>query len=402
MSQELIGVFAIVLAVGVGTAKAQVGADDIQPESIGASYSAMLRFAETPAGQRGPVATTPSRVELTVEPPTENLLLPQVSQDRLFGTLRLGRTGKVYLLLDRSDAGQPWFDRLIIDANTNRDFRDDAVLTGRSLHSDLRKMGYTEFTAVTLNLYYGHETNENFAFTFYSWYPRSGSLKEMFYTSASWREGDIEIDGQAMRIGVFDNDSDGMFTIKHAIWSLVPADKPGLLFAADTTRPAAIPIRVNGVPYRVAKVMPEGRHVELTAETESRTREAELSYDPISSEPLRPLADQRIQWGSDLDLAVSAARTEGKKVFLLLAVDWSKECSNLMDRTFADQEVVTLLSDHFICVKVNPDHQPEFLTRYDLRATPTCLVLNRDGQAVERVVGYRQSRTMATLLRRYR
>ena len=392
----------LVVVALTGVASAQLANDDIQPESIGASFSAKLEYQTPPPAERGPVSLRPSQMELVTEPPTEFAGLPQLSGDHRFGYVRLGRTGRVYAILDKSDPSSRWYDLLYLDVNTNRDFRDDKPFAGRSLRSDVRDMDYTEFSNVTMSLYYGKNTNESFTFTFYIWYPRDGVPTEVLYTASSWREGTVEIDGQTMRVGVFDNDNDGMFTIKHILWSLVPEEDKDQLFTAERTLPAAIPVRVAGVPYRITQIMPEGRHVELSAESESRAREAELSYLPIHSEPIRPKAEDGINWASDIDQALRVARGERKKVLVLLAVDWSRECHNMLERTFSDKEVVQLLRDHYVCVQVNPDREPDHAERFEIAAAPTTLILNRSGDAVERVVGYRQARTMASFLRRQR
>lgn len=375
----------------------------IAPESIGESLAGKLDFARPDPGRRGPYSLRPESIELTREAPTEFRRVPAWVSNPLFGTLRLGRSGRVYFALDRSDESSEFYDRLYIDANTNRDLTDDAVIVGASVHSEERGRRYTEFSAIEFDLYYGQNTNEPFGFTMYIWYPRAGDPARILLTSASWRQGVIEVEGQRVLVGVFDENSDGMYQEKTCRWSLVPEAAAEELFRPDRTVPAVVPIRVNGKPYRIASIMPEGRRFELVTETESATRRAELSYDPLQSEPIRPQAEDDIPWVGDLDLAMSVARGDGKNVLVLFTVDWARAAQNLAERTLRDKEVVEVMSRDFLCVRLNPDLDVDVAAQYGVVAAPTTLVIDpSDGSVVQRFTGYRAARTYAAALREVR
>lgn len=370
----------------------------IAPQSLGESIAGTLAFKVAEPGSRGPVSRRPSIIELSTTAPVEFKALPTFVGTPLFATLRLGRSGRVYLALDRASEDSNYFDRMYIDSNTNRDLTDDGLVVGVSADVSNRGRRYTEFTNVQFDLYYGQDTNEPFALTLYIWYPVEGDPTQLFVVSSSWREGVIDLKGERAIVGVFDENNDGLFQQKSCRWSLVREDERDRLFSPEVTVPLGVPIRVSGKPYRIADIMPEGRRFELITETESKTRQAELSWDPLQSEPIRPLATEEIQWISDFDLARSRAATESKPVMVLFSVDWSESSKNLDERTLVDAGVVEVLERDFVCVRMNPDLHPELARRYEIEAAPTTLVLDEEGQVRVRITGYRAPRTYAALL----
>ncbi len=368
--------------------------------SLGARVSGTLSYRDAGAGARGPVSVTPVVVPLTRSPLAEYAALPPLkSQEPLFTLLRFARQGKTHFLLDQSRPDLGLYDLLYIDRNRNLDFTDDGpALAGKNAHVETRDLDYTEFTNVALDLYFGKDVSERHQFTLYAWYPRGAPLEHLLMISSSWREGEIEIEGVAMRLALFDDDCDGIYAVEGCSWAMVKADEdPAALLSPEARVPASVPLRVNGVPYRVASVMQEGRLFELESETEAKTRAAERDLDPTRNEPLRPKSATQVAWSTDLEAALEQARAGGRPVFLLFTVDWSRGARLFESRSLGDREVVELLA-HYTCVKVNPDLAPALSSRFAVQAYPTSFILDAQGRVLETLVGYREARTLAERL----
>ncbi|MBI4881267.1 MAG: thioredoxin family protein [Planctomycetes bacterium] len=369
--------------------------------SIGVRLSGTLGYRDAGAGARGPVSPAPLVVPLLRAPLAEYLSLPPLqSQEPLFSLLRLARQGKTHFVLDQSRPDLGLYDVLYIDRNRNLDFTDDGpALQGKNVHVESRDLDYTEFTNVALDLYYGKDVSERYQFTLYAWYPRGAALEQLLMISSSWREGEIEIEGAPMRLAVFDDDCDGNYGVEGCSWALAKADAdPAALLLEGARVPASVPLRVNGVPYRLAAVMQEGRLFELESETEAKARSAERDLDPTLNEPPRPRSAAQVAWGADLDSALEQARAGGKPVFLLFTVDWARGARLFESRTLGDREVVELLA-HYACVQVNPDRAPDLKSRYAVQACPTSLILDAQGRVLETLVGYREARILAERLK---
>jgi len=82
-------------------------------------------------------------------------------------------------------------------------------------------------------------------------------------------------------------------------------------------------------------------------------------------------------WGS---AAFARARRERKPVLLSIATTWCGSCLE-MDRTsYADPDVVALINDRFVPVRVDADDRPDISERYSLGGWPTTAFLTPAGE----------------------
>jgi uncharacterized protein YyaL (SSP411 family) len=74
------------------------------------------------------------------------------------------------------------------------------------------------------------------------------------------------------------------------------------------------------------------------------------------------------------------ARAERKPVLLAISASWCASCGE-MDRTsYADPEIVTLINERFVPVRVDADERPDISERYNLGGWPTTAFLTPEGQ----------------------
>lgn len=79
---------------------------------------------------------------------------------------------------------------------------------------------------------------------------------------------------------------------------------------------------------------------------------------------LRHAADQKIEWYPWSEEAFERARGEDRPVFLSSGAVWCHWCHVMAKECFFDDEVVRLLNDHFICIKLDRDERPDIDRRY--------------------------------------
>ena len=90
----------------------------------------------------------------------------------------------------------------------------------------------------------------------------------------------------------------------------------------------------------------------------------------------------KISWWEWDEPAFQAARSEGKPVLLALTATWCHWC-HVMDRTtYSDAQVIELVNDSFIPVKVDVDQRPELSARYNQGGFPSVAFLDSDGQLI--------------------
>ena len=86
-----------------------------------------------------------------------------------------------------------------------------------------------------------------------------------------------------------------------------------------------------------------------------------------------------IQWNEWGDEAFERAEREGKPILLAIGAVWCHWC-HVMDRTtYAEPEVVALVNERFVPVRVDNDRRPDINRRYNMGGWPTTAFLNAKG-----------------------
>ncbi|MDY6824643.1 MAG: thioredoxin family protein [Thermodesulfobacteriota bacterium] len=96
---------------------------------------------------------------------------------------------------------------------------------------------------------------------------------------------------------------------------------------------------------------------------------------------------QGIQWRS-YEQGVHLADKQGKKIFLHFYADWCHYCKMMVEKTFADQDVVSLLNDKFVSIRVNSSKKQQLANEYSVRGVPMSWFLESDGDQIGSRPGY--------------
>jgi uncharacterized protein YyaL (SSP411 family) len=79
---------------------------------------------------------------------------------------------------------------------------------------------------------------------------------------------------------------------------------------------------------------------------------------------LRKAAEQKIDWYPWSDEAFEAAKLEDKPIFLSSGAQWCHWCHVMAKECFHNEEIVQLLNEHFINIKLDRDERPDIDRRY--------------------------------------
>ena len=84
------------------------------------------------------------------------------------------------------------------------------------------------------------------------------------------------------------------------------------------------------------------------------------------------------------------AKAEKKLVFVDVYTDWCGPCKLLDKTTWKDEKVKAVLSDRMISIKINAEKGEgiPFARKYRVRGYPSLLVLNGNGELLDRHTGY--------------
>jgi thioredoxin 1 len=88
-----------------------------------------------------------------------------------------------------------------------------------------------------------------------------------------------------------------------------------------------------------------------------------------------------VQWRDNLEAARSESNATGKPLLLYFTADWCGPCQQMRRTTWADARVKSAL-DAYVPVKIDVDRLPDVARRYDVKAIPRLVLLDRAGNAV--------------------
>jgi thiol:disulfide interchange protein len=129
--------------------------------------------------------------------------------------------------------------------------------------------------------------------------------------------------------------------------------------------------------------------------------EDRLADDMVAEERSRPRAATTYTWLDDIDGAMAAAKASGKQVFLYFETDWCGPCKTMDRWIWTDAEVVAVLEEGFVGVKLDGDIAKEQVRRYEVAGYPNILVVDAtSGSSLRSVKGYQSSRQLLEFLRR--
>ena len=100
-------------------------------------------------------------------------------------------------------------------------------------------------------------------------------------------------------------------------------------------------------------------------------------------------------WIEDLDEGIKMAEETGKPLFVDIGAEWCIACHELEEFTFSDPEVIKILNEKFIPVKLDGTEESDPVYKkikahfkekgYPIMGLPAVFIHNTDGEIVETV-----------------
>lgn len=89
-----------------------------------------------------------------------------------------------------------------------------------------------------------------------------------------------------------------------------------------------------------------------------------------------------MQWHDWNDAAFERARERDCPVVLFLRASWCRWCREMEAGALADERVLAILTDRFVCIHVDKDRRPDIDARYRKGGWPTLSFLDADGELI--------------------
>ncbi len=104
-----------------------------------------------------------------------------------------------------------------------------------------------------------------------------------------------------------------------------------------------------------------------------------------------------IEWVADVALAHTRSVKEGKPLYLFFCSPGCYFCQKMESDSFTRQKVIDLFQKGILAVRVSPQ-EPSWYKTYNVKFTPTCILLNPEGNEEERSTGFLEANGMMAFL----
>jgi uncharacterized protein YyaL (SSP411 family) len=105
----------------------------------------------------------------------------------------------------------------------------------------------------------------------------------------------------------------------------------------------------------------------------------EVSMSTFHFSP-RPNRAHEINWHEWNDAAFAEAQTQDKPILLDIGAVWCHWCHVMDETSYSDSEIIRLINERFISIRVENDQRPDVNRRYNLGGWPTTAFLTPDGE----------------------
>ena len=111
-----------------------------------------------------------------------------------------------------------------------------------------------------------------------------------------------------------------------------------------------------------------------------------------------PAAVQAIDWGTNRNKAMDAARRDGKPLLMYFSARWCRPCREMEASLWSRPDVIAMASK-FVCLHVDIDRDSSTAARYDAQSVPIVSIADPWGTELARREGYGGPDTYVELLR---
>ncbi|MCX7765097.1 MAG: thioredoxin family protein, partial [Candidatus Sumerlaeia bacterium] len=96
----------------------------------------------------------------------------------------------------------------------------------------------------------------------------------------------------------------------------------------------------------------------------------------------------QVNWQTDLQQTLALAKSQQKPALLYFYTPFAEDCKRFEQETLSNPQVVNLLNQNFICLRVNAQQDQKVMMQYGLYRVPTVVVLEPSGREVMRLITY--------------
>lgn len=328
------------------------------------------------------------------------------------GVMKIGPSASTWMtVLVSASAKHPQeLCQLSIDHNRNGDFTDDGeAFEAEPSQNAKTRAWWSSFKAIRMPVSYvpGRPAD---TYQVNAWIVREEAQDVpdiLRFSVASWRAGEVTIQGVKALVAVMDADNNAIFD-KNDMWSVLEASAPNaekqVLSIAEARSTSRMMFVRRGGPDLVLEfrsLSPDGRTLAMAVMDRPVSKaDDRKADDALAEERSRPRTNTPFVWGRDLNAALAQAKASGRKVFVDFQTDWCGPCKTMDEWIYTDADVAAALNAGYIGVQLDGDIEKALVKQFTVGGYPTMVVVDGAGKELWRVVGYQSSKELLAALTR--
>lgn len=120
---------------------------------------------------------------------------------------------------------------------------------------------------------------------------------------------------------------------------------------------------------------------------------------PTTEAPAATHVGGELAWADWSKASFDRAKQDNRIILVNVVATWCHWCHVMEETTYVDPDVLSLLRDHFVTIRVDSDARPDVAERYRQWGWPATGFLSPDARPVLELRGYQNPKAFAAMLR---
>ncbi|MFT3878732.1 MAG: thioredoxin family protein [Gemmatales bacterium] len=206
--------------------------------------------------------------------------------------------------------------------------------------------------------------------------------------------GEVKLGDDMFDVILSDSNTDGVFATGD--WWELRSKSP----KADAMRTVGDYAWAGGKAWKLELTGTNGRSAQLVSFDPGMTEEEDtIKRDRLRADRMAPRAAKPVAFRKDVDETLKEVTEKKAVCFIKFETDWCMPCKQMTELVFTAKDVADA-SNGITCLIVDGDARKDLTEKHKVKAYPTGILLDTDGNEIARYVGYQGVKETTAFLKK--
>jgi len=299
------------------------------------------------------------------------------------------------LVVARSEKDKP-YDLLFVQDQTSGKLSEKPMSIKPST---IRNKFWSTFDDVSLHVNHAKVDEpaalEPFPVSFWIVVDKEGDVPDVIRISRrGFLHGEVKLGDDTFDLILSDSNTDGVFTTGD--WWELRAKTP----KGDAMRNVGDYAWAGGKAWNLVLTGTNGRSAQLVSYDPGMTEEEDtIKRDRLRADRMAPRAAKPVAFRKDVDVTLKEVTANKSVCFIKFETDWCMPCKQMTELVFTAKDVADA-SSGITCLIVDGDARKDLTEKHKVKAYPTGILLDADGNEIARYVGYQSVKETTAFLKK--